>query len=123
MRTPYLQYPEYHTSLDNLVNVVTPSGLEGGYNALRLALELIEKNGYPLIKVLGEPCLGKRGLYPTVNAKKSDTELMMNIITWSDGTKSLIDLAETCDVSVWEIYPILDKLVKENLIEILDTPS
>lgn len=123
MRTDYNHYPEYHTSLDDLENVVTPRGLDGGYNALRLALELIEKNGYPLVKVLGEPCLGKRGLRSTLSTKQIDANLMSHIITWSDGTNSLIDIAEKCDISVWEIYPILEKLVEQDLIEILDAPK
>ena len=50
LRTKYGKYPEYHTSLDNLDNVVTPKGLDGGYWALRRAIELIEKNN--IYKVL-----------------------------------------------------------------------
>ena len=44
MRTKYGQYPEYHTSLDNLENVVAPSGLDGGYWSLRKAIKLLEHN-------------------------------------------------------------------------------
>ena len=43
-RTLYGQYPEYHTSLDNLEDVVTAEGLNGGYWAIRKAIEAIERN-------------------------------------------------------------------------------
>ncbi len=118
MRTKYGEYPEYHTSLDDLENVVTPAGLEGGFKILKRALEAIENNCLPKIKVLGEPQLGKRGLYPTLSTKKSGEEvsLMMNIITWSDGSHDLIDIAELCNVPVWDLYPIVDKLQEHDLI-------
>lgn len=118
MRTKYGQYPEYHTSLDDLVNVVTADGLDGGYNALRLAIEAIEKNCYPKVTVLGEPQLSKRGLYPTLSTKTSANEvrLMMDLITWSDGTKPLITIAEECGVPIWELYPIVDRLLEHNLL-------
>jgi len=120
MRTKYGQYPEYHTSLDNLTNVVTPEGLEGGYYALKLAIEAIEKNCYPKVTVYGEPQLGKRGLYPTISTKTSANEvrLMMDLITWSDGTYSLLDIADKCGVPIWDLYPIVDKLVTHNLLDI-----
>ena len=51
MRTKYGEYPEYHTSLDNLENVVTSEGLEGGYWAIRRAIEAIEKNKKFKVKV------------------------------------------------------------------------
>lgn len=120
MRTKYGQYDEYHTSLDDLINVVNPEGLEGGYNALLLAIEALEKNCYPRVSVLCEPQLGKRGLYPTLSTKSSGTEvrLMMDLITWSDGTKSLFEIADLCECPIWDLYPIVDKLTKHGLLEL-----
>lgn len=120
MRTKYGQYDEYHTSLDDLDHVVTPSGLEGGYNALRLAIEAIERNCRPSVKVLGEPQLGKRGLYPTLSTKTSGVQvwLMMDLITWSDGEHSLLEIAEICNVPIWDLYPIVDRLAEHDLLEL-----
>ena len=120
MRTKYGSYNEYHTSLDDLINVVTPQGLEGGYNVLRRVIEAIENNFSPVVKVFGEPQLGKRGLYPTLSTKRSYSEvkLMMELLTWADGSHSLLDIAEICEVPIWDLYPILDKMVEHNLIEL-----
>ena len=124
MRTRYGSYDEYHTSLDDLVNVVTEKGLDGGYNALKKAIEAIEENRYPKINVFCEPQLGKRGLYPTLSTKTSGVEvsLMMNLITWSDGTKSLIEIADLCEVPIWDLYPIVTKLVDHKLLSLYDDP-
>ena len=118
MRTKYGQYPEYHTSLDDLINVVTPDGLEGGYEALRLSVEAIENICYPRVTVLGEPQLGKRGLYPTISRHNSASEsrLLMELITWSDGSHSLLEIAEKCNVPIWELYPLIKKLQTHNLL-------
>ena len=125
MRTKYGEYPEYHTSLDNLISVVTPEGLDGGYNALWKSIEAIERHCYPLMTVLCEPQLGKRGLYPTLSTKASGAEvrLIMDLITWSDGTRSLIEIAELCGSPVWELYPIVEKLSRYNLMDLLEAPA
>lgn len=117
MRTKYGAYDEYHTSLDDF-NLVTADGLEGGYIAIKKAIETLEQNLIPKINVLCEPQLGKRGLYPTLSTKTSGVQikLMMNVITWSDGTKSLLEIAEKCEVPVWEIYPIVEKLCEHKLL-------
>ncbi len=122
MRTKYGEYPEYHTSLDTLNGVVTAEGLEGGYDALKLSLEAIERNCHPRVTVLGEPQLGKRGLYPTLSTKTSAIQVrtMMDLLTWSDGTKSLLEIAEVSNVPIWHLYPIVDQLVEHNLLTIAD---
>jgi len=124
MRTKYGKYHEYHTSLDDLVNVVTPEGLDGGFNAIWKALEAIDKNFFPKVTVLCEPQLSKRGLYPTLSTKSSANEvrLMMDLITWSDGTRSMIDIADLCNSPVWDLYPIIDKLSTHQIVDLLDDP-
>ncbi len=120
MRTKYGEYPEYHTSLDDLETVVSSSGLQGGFCALQRAIEILERNCYPLVKVLGEPQLGKRGLYPTLSTKGSEQKVyrMMNLLTWSDGQHSLLDIAEKCDCPIWLLYPLVDTLREHELLEL-----
>ena len=124
MRTKYGMYDEYHTSLDDLVNVVTPKGLEGGYKAIQLAIELIEANCYPKMEVLCEPQLSKRDLYPTLSTKTSYAAVseLMDLITWSDGKRSLLEIAELCNVPMWQLIPLVDRLVAENLLSLTDSP-
>jgi aminopeptidase-like protein len=124
MRSKYGTYPEYHTSLDDL-SLVTPEGLAGGYNALRRALEAIESNVVPVITVLGEPQLGKRGLYPTLNTNNSistSTTNMMNLLTYCDGKHTLLDIADLIGQPIWELKPLLELLVEHGLVE-LKVPS
>jgi len=118
MRTKYGVYPEYHTSLDNLIDVVTPEGLDGGYHSLKKALELIERNEKPKVTVLCEPQMGNRGLYPTLSTKKRDDQvrLMMDLISLCDGNHSVLEIAERLNVPAWELYDLVDKLKTHSLI-------
>ena len=124
MRSKYGQYPEYHTSLDDL-SVVTPRGLEGGYNALRQAIQTIENNFYPKTTVLGEPQLGKRGLYPTLSTKESGAKVraMMNLISYCDGKHTLLEIADVIGEPVSELVVILEPLIAGGLIDITRTSS
>jgi aminopeptidase-like protein len=119
MRSKYGAYPEYHTSLDDL-SLVTPAGLEGGFTALKRAIETIEADCRPRMNVLGEPQLGKRGLYPTISTKESGATVrtMMNLITYCDGTRTLLEIAEKIGAPAWELRPILDRLAAHDLVEI-----
>ena len=118
LRSKYGQYPEYHTSLDDLDNVVTPKGLDGGYWALRRALELIEKNKFYKTKFFCEPQMSKRGLYQELSLKNKAQQVreIMNILSFCDGEHSLLDIAEKINVPAWQLYEIVEKLILEDLI-------
>tara|TARA_R110000850_G_scaffold276974_1_gene421199 strand:+ start:18782 stop:20080 length:1299 start_codon:yes stop_codon:yes gene_type:complete len=120
MRSKYGMYPEYHTSLDDL-DFVTPRGLEGGYLALKKAIESIEDNCTPLVTVYGEPQLGKRGLYPNLSAKgsASTVHVMMDLLSCCDGKKTLLDIANYIKQPMWVLRPIVDNLAFHGLIKIL----
>lgn len=120
IRTKYGQYPEYHTSLDDLQNVVTPKGLNGGYWVIKKAIEAIEKNKKYKVTVLCEPQMGKRGLYPTLSSKKSgeQVKLMMGFISLCDGSTSLIEIADRLNVPIWDLYDLTNKLKSYNLIDV-----
>ncbi len=122
MRSKYGEYPEYHTSLDDLT-LVTPDGLEGGFMVLRKAIEAIEVNCRPKVTVLCEPQLGKRDLYPTLGTKFSSKSVgtMMDLIAYSDGTRSLLDIADVIGIPIWELVPIYQKLSKHGLLLDLDS--
>jgi len=120
MRTKYGKYPEYHTSLDDLKNVVTAEGLEGGYWALRKAISALENNKRYKINTLCEPQMSKRKLYPTISTKKEKNEInfMMDFMSLCDGKKLLLDIAEILNVPIWNLYDLVAKLKKYNLIKL-----
>ncbi len=122
MRTKYGEYPESHTSLDDLINVVTPQGLNGGYWALRRALEIIEKNKKYKVSVMCEPQMGKRGLYPSLSTKtpQQDVILMMNFISLCDGNCTLIEIAEKLNVPTWELYDLVNLLESHKIISTVE---
>tara|TARA_A200000113_G_scaffold159546_1_gene144284 strand:- start:9535 stop:10821 length:1287 start_codon:yes stop_codon:yes gene_type:complete len=119
MRTKYGEYPEYHTSLDNLRDVVSAEGLDGGYWALRHAIEAIEQNKCYRVTVLCEPHMGKRNLYPTLSTKNTDQQakFMMDFLSLCDGKNSLLYIADFLNVPIWKLYDVTAELKKHNLIK------
>jgi aminopeptidase-like protein len=42
----------------------------------------------------------------------------MNLITYCDGTRTLLEIAEKIGAPAWELRPILDRLAAHDLVEI-----
>jgi aminopeptidase-like protein len=121
MRSKYGTYPEYHTSLDNL-ELISPQGLAGAFGALQRCLILLEANAVYRATCLGEPQLGRRGMYPTLSEKGSGQEVytMMNILSYADGKRDLVSIADRIGASAEACIPIVDKLLEEHLLERID---
>jgi aminopeptidase-like protein len=119
MRSKYGTYPEYHTSLDNL-DYISPQGLQLSYDIYIRIIDVIENNKIYISSVLGEPQLGKRGLYPNISSKDSGSSVidMMNIITYSDGQNDLIDISTITGVNYSNLVSVTKILLKNNLIRV-----
>jgi aminopeptidase-like protein len=122
MRTKYADYPEYHTSLDDLETVVTPNGLAGGFAALRTALMMMEFNVIPQSKILCEPQLGRRGLYSTLGGGRSvaESRLLLNVISFSDGHTTCLEIAELLNKSFSEVRTAISILESNGVVELKD---
>lgn len=112
MRSKYGSYPEYHTSLDELDTVVTPRGLGQSFALYRRMIEALEQHCHPVAQVLGEPQLGRRGLYPSLSVKGSTAPVrtLLDLISMADGRTALVDIADACGVPVWELAAMLERL-------------
>ena len=116
-RSMYGKYKEYHTSLDNF-NLVTLKGLTGGFKVAKEAISILLKKKFPKNKILCEPKMDKRGLYPTLGTKyeKSITRHYMNFLMYADGKNSLEKIANTININKNECRKIYNTLKKSNLL-------
>ena len=85
-------------------------------------INALEHNAKYQINCLGEPQLGKRGLYPTISQKGNYDEVtsMVNFIAYADGKNDLIDISNIIGVPMKQIYPIAEKLAKAELIKAVE---
>lgn len=118
MRSKYGEYPEYHTSLDDLDNVVTAEGLGNGFSMYQRAIEAIERDCHYVATTLCEPQLSRRGLYPEIGGGRLSRkiQLLSDILSHADGGNSLLDIAEQMGEPVWELYESIDTLTNAGLI-------
>lgn len=118
-RSKYGEYPEYHTSDDNM-GLISPSGLQGSYDAMTEWIGAMEHNRKYKVKVLCEPQLGKRGLYPTISKKDNYDGIaaMTDFIAYADGTNDLMEISERIGVSVAVLIPIAEKLLTAGVFEV-----
>jgi aminopeptidase-like protein len=120
MRTPHGQYPEYHTSADDL-DFVRSEQLAESFLALLAILNILENNAtYVNQNPKCEPQLGKRGLYRTVGGQQ-DTRTrelaMLWVLNLSDGSNSLLDIAERASLPFDVIRDAADDLKEAGLLK------
>jgi aminopeptidase-like protein len=123
MRSKYGQYPEYHTSLDDL-NFVTASGLHGGFSVLRECLDLIERNRVYRATCLGEPQLTRHGLYPQSPCGDA-AELvkdMLNVLAYADAEHDLVRMLNEGLATRKRLFQAVARLQSAGLI-VQDEPD
>jgi aminopeptidase-like protein len=118
MRSKYHAYPEYHTSMDTIGEVVTADGLNGGFEFAKQIVDLLERNLKLTVSIKCEPMLGKYDLYPNVSIKNGykETRIFMELLTWSDGETDLIEISRITGFEVGELYEAAKTLIEKNLL-------
>jgi aminopeptidase-like protein len=118
MRSRYGDYPEYHTSLDNLEDVVTPSGLQGGFDFVRDCITDLEDEFVLQAQQCAEPQLGRRGLYHAMLNKNTSDIVMLrtNVLAYADGQHSIEDLADLLQRPADEITEVAEELHDHGLV-------
>ena len=116
-RSKYGEYPEYHTSADDL-SLISQEGLQGAYDVCTKIINALEYNAHYQMTCEGEPQLGKRGLYPTTSQKGLVDEVLalIDFIAYADGQGDLIDISNTIHVPIDILIPIVDKLTEHQLL-------
>jgi len=117
-RTPADQFPEYHSSADNL-DFVRPEHLGDSFATLIDVVDVLESNAtYTNLSPYGEPQLGRRGLYRGLGGGSSEEMALLWVLSLSDGTNSLLDIAVRSGLSFAEIRDAGERLEAHDLLEV-----
>jgi aminopeptidase-like protein len=120
MRTPHGQFPEYHTSADNLAFIDLKS-LNDSLSKCLSILSVIENNAIYLNQnPKCEPQLGRRGLYGTIGGQsdgKTRELAMLWVLSLSDGSHTLLDIADRSGLAFGQIKEAAENLRQHNLLK------
>ena len=118
MRSKYHDYPEYHTSLDDL-DFVRPEHLQQSFDIYVDILRALEANRMYRTTVACEPQLGPRGLYPNLGDRTHQEAALydrMALLAYADGKTDLIEIAEKNFTTVSALVPHAKTLLDSGLI-------
>jgi len=117
-RTPHGEYPEYHTSADDL-SLVDDDRLVEALEALQEIVEVLEHDAaYTNLRPYGEPQLGSYGLYPTTGGRSASDAVMAMLWTlaYSDGDTSLLAIADRAGLPFAALRRAADDLLGAGLL-------
>ncbi len=119
-RTPHGEFPEYHTSADNL-DFVKVDKLSESLEFLLGVFETIEGNKiYINLNPKGEPQLGKRGLFKKIGGESDAKDYQMAllwVLNLSDGNFSLLDISVRSGLGFRIIKKAADELYQVELLK------
>jgi aminopeptidase-like protein len=120
MRTPNGEYPEYHSSADNL-SLLRPDSLAHSLAVLQRIVTVIEGDAvYRSRNPKGEPQLGRRGLYATMGGQREanyDQMALLWVLNLADGHHTLLDIAERAGFAFAPVRAATDALVAAGLLD------
>ncbi len=120
MRSPFGTYPQYHTSADDLSFISEPSLQESLDVCLATVAMLQANRRFANLAPMGEPQLGKRGLYDAVggaNQTREDQLALLWVLAMSDRSNSLLDIARRAQMPFERISGAARALERAGLLQ------
>ena len=118
-RTPHGEFPEYHTSADDLT-FVRPKYLSESFVTCLSLLSVLDNNRkYVNLNPMCEPQLGKRGLYRMIGGPKDggvQEIALLWTLNFSDGAHSLLDISERSGIKFDVVKKAADALLQHELL-------
>ena len=125
-RTPNGQYPQYHTSADDL-GFVSAQALGESLDVCRSIVETFDANRYYRNRLPKcEPQLGRRGLYAPMGGGQSTPHrqmAMLWLLNLCDGEHSLLDVARRSGIDFAHLLPVRDELIAAELLDEVPAPG
>jgi aminopeptidase-like protein len=124
MRGRHGQFPEYHTSADNL-DFVSGERMAESLGVCRALVDVLEGNrAYRNLAPFGEPQLGSRGLYRAMGGTTiPNFQLaLLWVLNLSDGEHALLDIAERADMKFSTIHAAATLLLEHGLLAEVELP-
>ena len=118
-RTQWGTYPEYHTSADDL-DFISAESLADSLAACRAIVRVLETDRtYRNLQPMGEPQLGRRGLYRSLGGDGGkDAELaLLWVLNLSDGSACLTDIAARSGLPFGTVADAAERLHEADLLE------
>ncbi len=119
-RTPHGEYPEYHTSGDDLA-LVQPRSLVDSLRRYLEVFEVLEGNEtFQNLSPKCEPQLGKRGLYDSLGGRSHTAAsqlAMLWVLNLSDGRHTLLDIAERARLPFPAVHTAAAALETKGLLQ------
>jgi aminopeptidase-like protein len=119
MRTPFSEYPEYHTSLDNKELM----DFEKMEELVKTCVKLVKAynlNGVYENEIrYGEPFLGKRDLFEDLSSKRSHSDtikMRLRLLNYLDGTRDLLEVCERYGYNLLDLEGEIKQLLEHGLL-------
>ena len=119
----YYEYPEYHSSLDNL-EFVTGAQIARSFEWYRRLIDKLEARQIYRNRVpCGEVMLSRHGLYPASGGAqrpeqdgRSELDLLLWLLFLCDGRKALDDIALELNVGTAALEPLIGRLLESGML-------
>lgn len=115
----FMEYKNYHTSLDNL-DYIKNNDLIHSFNFFKKLILFIEKQEIFISKFKCEPFLSKYNLYSKISSsysKNLNQENFINIIDYCDGYNTLEEISVKLNINKNKLNILVKELVKKKIIK------